>query len=415
MAQGTLDNLKLGMETLRAHKLRSFLAVLGIVIGVGVVMIVVAIIQGFRQQVVDSISSFGADTAFVSRFEQGPHSGPGGRRPKEERERKPLTVEDGDAIRDLCPAVTNVTVWITQWETQHKVMYQSNSVTGIDFRGAESNYPFVYANATLREGRFFTESENQHRDDVVVLGEDAAKALFGSLPATNRDVLIDGADFRVIGVLDKPKGGFNGSDEDRRVVIPYLTFKKVYPASYENSIRFQAKQDQLDTAVDQAREVLRRRRNDGYDKPDSFSLTTSQQQIQEFDSIIGMVVLATFVIASIGLLIGGVGVMNIMLVSVTERTREIGVRKAIGARRKDITLQFLFEAMALTGVGGVIGVISVESLVAAIRAWTDMKAIVPLWAVLLALTVSLAIGLIFGVWPAMKASRLDPVEALRYE
>src|SRR5579863_7244868 len=407
MAQGTLENLKLGMETLRAHKLRSFLAVLGIVIGVGVVMIVVAIIQGFRQQVVDSISSFGADTAFVSRFEQGPHGG--GRRPKEERQRKPLTMEDGDAIRDMCPAVSNVTVWITQWETQHKVMYQTNSVTGIDFRGAESNYPFVYANAT------FTESENQHRDDVVVLGEDAAKALFGSLPATNRDVLIDGADFRVIGVLDKPKGGFNGSDEDRRVVIPYLTFKKVYPASYENSIRFQAKQDQLDTAVDQAREVLRRRRNDGYDKPDSFSLTTSQQQIQEFDSIIGMVVLATFVIASIGLLIGGVGVMNIMLVSVTERTREIGVRKAIGARRKDITLQFLFEAMALTGVGGVIGVISVESLVAAIRAWTDMKAIVPLWAVLLALTVSLAIGLIFGVWPAMKASRLDPVEALRYE
>ncbi len=413
MAQGTVENLKLGMETLRAHKLRSFLAVLGIVIGVGVVMIVVAIIQGFRQQVVENISSFGADTAFVARFDQGPHIG--GRRPKEERERKPLTMEDGDAIRDLCPAVANTTVWITQWETQHKVMYEGNSVTGIDFRGAQSNYPFVYANATLKEGRFFTESEDQHREDVVVLGEDTAKALFGSLPAVNRDVHVDGSDFRVIGVLDKPKGGFGTNDEDRRVIIPFMTLKKVYPAAYEISIRFQAKPDMLDTAVDQAREVLRRRRNDAYDKPDSFSISTSQQQIEQFDSIIQMVVLATVVIASIGLLIGGVGVMNIMLVSVTERTREIGVRKAIGARRKDITLQFLFEAMALTGVGGLIGVVLVESLVAAIRTWSSMKAVVPIWAVVLAIGVSLSIGLIFGVWPAMKASRLDPVEALRYE
>jgi len=326
-----------------------------------------------------------------------------------------LTMEDGDAIREMCPAVSNVTVWITQWETQHKVMYQGKSVTGVDFRGAQSNYPYVYANATLKEGRFFIESENQHRDDVVVLGEDTAKALFGTLPATDRDVHIDGSDFRVIGVLDKPKGGFGTNDEDRRVIIPFLTLKKVYPAAYEISIRFQAKQDMLDTAVDQAREVLRRRRNVPYDKPDSFSISTSQQQIEQFDSIIQMVVLATVVIASIGLLIGGVGVMNIMLVSVTERTREIGVRKAIGARRKDITLQFLFEAMALTGVGGLIGIVAVESLVAAIRAWSDMKAVVPIWAVVLAIGVSLSIGLIFGVWPAMKASRLDPVEALRYE
>ena len=412
MAQGTLDNLKLGMDTLRAHKLRSFLAVLGIVIGVGVVMIVVAIIQGFRQQVVDSISSFGADTAFVSRFNQGPSNG---RRPKEERERKPLTVEDGDAILTLCPAVSNLTTWITQWETQHKVMYQGNSVSGPDFRGAQPNYPLVYANATLKEGRFFTASENEHRDDVAVLGEDTAKALFGTLPGVNREIIVDGSTFLVIGVLDKPVGGFGTNDEDRRLIVPFMTFKKIFPAAYEISIRFQAKQDQLDIATDQAREVLRRRRNVPFDKPDSFSLTTSQEQIQQFDSIIQVVVVATVVIASIGLLIGGVGVMNIMLVSVTERTREIGVRKAIGARRKDITLQFLFEAMALTGTGGLIGVVGVESIVFAIRTWSTMKAVVPWWAVAMALTASLSIGLIFGVWPAMKASKLDPVEALRYE
>ncbi len=299
MAQGTLDNLKLGMDTLRAHKLRSFLAVLGIVIGVGVVMIVVAIIQGFRQQVVDSISSFGADTAFVSRFNQGPNNG---RRPKDERERKPLTVEDGDAILTLCPAVSNLTTWITQWETQHKVLYQGNTVTGPDFRGAQPNYPLVYANATLKEGRFFTASENEHRDDVAVLGEDTAKALFGELPAVNREINVDGSTFLVIGVLDKPVGGFGTNNEDRRLIVPFLTFKKIFPAAYEISIRFQAKQDQLDTAVDQAREVLRRRRNVPFDKPDSFSMTTSQEQIQQFDSIIKVVVVATVVIASIGLL-----------------------------------------------------------------------------------------------------------------
>jgi putative ABC transport system permease protein len=340
MAQDYRENLKLAMDTLRAHKLRSFLAVFGVVIGVGVVMIVVALIQGFRQNVVESISSFGADTAFVSRFAQGPHVG--GRRPKEERERKPLHLEDGDAIRVSCPAVTGLTTWIQYWDVNHQVRYQGNIVNGPDFRGVEVNYPNVYANATLKEGRFFTEGENEHREDVTVLGEDTAKALFGELPASGREVLLDGgSSFRVIGVLYKPKGGFGTGDEDRRILIPYETFRKIYPAAYEISIRFQAKADQLDTAVDQAREVLRRRRNVPYDKPDSFSISTSQEQIQQFDSIVGMVVLATFVIASIGLLIGGVGVMNIMLVSVTERTREIGIRKAIGARRGDITMQFL--------------------------------------------------------------------------
>jgi putative ABC transport system permease protein len=190
---------------------------------------------------------------------------------------------------------------------------------------------------------------------------------------------------------------------------------KLYPAAYENSIRFTATEGMLDQAVDQAREVLRRRRNVPYDKPDTFSLTTSQEQVDQFNAIIGMVVLAMVVISSIGLLIGGVGVMNIMLVSVTERTREIGVRKAIGAKRRDITLQFLFEAVTLTGAGGLLGVFFIEAIVYGIRNWTSIPAVVPLWAVITGVTVSLFIGLVFGVWPAMKASRLNPVEALRYE
>src|SRR6202041_3495347 len=226
---------------------------------------------------------------------------------------------------------------------------------------------------------------------------------------------IDGQNFQVIGVVEKPKGLFGTGDEDRRVLIPYNTFRKVYPQSYENQIRVQAYANQLDLAVDQVTEVLRRRRNVPYNGKNNFSIQTAEMQVQEFHNIVAMVAVATVVLSSIGLLIGGGGVMNIMLVSVTERTREIGVRKAIGARSADITWQFLFEAMTLTGLGGVIGIIVGGGTTMLIPMVTSLKAVVTPWAIITGFTVSVSIGLIFGVWPAMKAARLDPVEALRYE
>ena len=227
--------------------------------------------------------------------------------------------------------------------------------------------------------------------------------------------MIDGSPFRVIGVVEKPKGGFGMGDEDRRVLIPYSTFHKIYPGAYENQIRFQAYPNQLDQAVDQATEVLRRRRNVPYEGRNNFSINTSQQEIEQFHSILGMVALATVVLSGIGLLIGGVGVMNIMLVSVTERTREIGIRKAIGAKSGDITWQFLLEAMTLTGAGGVIALVLVNGLVILVRLGLNWPGCVAIWAGLSVIIVSVSIGLIFGVWPAMKAAKLDPVEALRYE
>jgi ABC-type antimicrobial peptide transport system permease subunit len=401
------------MDTLRQHKLRSFLTVLGVVMGVGVLMLVAALITGFDASVVETITRFGADTGSVSRFQQGPRFGRA--RPREERERKPLTLEDGLALTKCCPSVQQVTVWITEWEQTHNVRYQGNEVSGVDLRGVLPNYPFVLANTDMVEGRFFTEGENARREAVAVLGQDTASALFGQLPATEKEILLDGQPYRIVGVLTRPEGNFGPNDEDRRLLLPYQTFMKANPGAYENAYRFQARPEQLDAAVDQVREFLRRHRRVPYNQPDTFEIRTATQQIEEFHNIVGMVAVAMVVLSSIGLLIGGVGVMNIMLVSVTERTREIGVRKAVGARRSDIAWQFLAEAMALTGAGGLIGVLVIEGLTLLISNVTSMRASVPMWAVAAGLGVSLSVGLVFGVWPAVKAARLDPVDALRYE
>src|ERR1700681_4759747 len=325
MAHAHGENLKQAMDTLRAHKMRSALTVFGVVLGVSVIMLVAALITGFDEAIQENIKQFGADTVFISKWDQGFH---GGNRPLEERMRKPLTLEDSQALIAGCPAVKNVTTFLqTGWMQQHTVRTKAGEVIGVDFRGVQANFGQVYANAATISGRFISEGDDLHREKVVMLGENVAPVLFPEGSPVGKDVLIDGSDFRVIGVVEKPKGGFGMGDEDRRVLIPYNTFHKIYPGAYENQIRFQAYPNMLDQAVDQATELLRRRRNVAYNAKNSCAIRTAQQEVEQFHSIVGMVALAAVVLSSVGLLIGGVGVMNIMLVSVTERTREIGIRK----------------------------------------------------------------------------------------
>jgi putative ABC transport system permease protein len=251
---------------------------------------------------------------------------------------------------------------------------------------------------------------------VAVVGEDVPKALFSACQnPVGKEINVNGHEFEILGVMTRPKNSFPGQD-DLRILLPYFTMHKMFPNSKENMIIVVAQPGHLAAAIDEARAVLRLERRVPYSKPDDFYISTSEQLVEQFHNVTAMVALVMVVLSSIGLLVGGIGVMNIMLVSVTERTREIGIRKAIGARRADIVLQFLTEAVVLTGLGGLIGM-TFGWMVSFISrmVFPSLPTAVPLWAAVLGVVVSVAIGLFFGIWPANKAARLDPVVALRYE
>ena len=408
------ENVRMALNTLRAHKARSALTVLGVFIGVVTVVSVVAIMMGLDRNVQQVIQGFGTNTAF---FAINAFQGPRFSRPtKEERMRKPLSYEDYLAVRDACTACVSTTVSLFGTEDLSRARYKGEEVVGLDFRGATADFFSVYANAVVVQGRPFTASEDAHRVEVIVAGEDLASGLFGLEDPLGKEILVNNHSFRVVGVFEKPKGSFGPGGQDTRAVVPYWTFRKVFPLADNHGVRIEAYPGKLPVAIDQARVALRRTRRVAYDQPDNFGYATAESIIEQFHQIVGMVALVTTVIASVGLLIGGVGVMNIMLVSVTERTREIGVRKAIGARRRDIIWQFLSEAMTLTGLAGIAGVIASYGISALIRSTVaSLPTFIPLWAVFLGVTVAMTVGLFFGMYPAVKAARLDPVDALRYE
>jgi putative ABC transport system permease protein len=405
----------MALDNIRAHKFRSFLTVLGIVIGVTTVIAIASILTGLRANIVQFVEEYGTNNIYAFHLTSGISLGP---RDRSERTRKPLRPEDGEAIKELAPAVEDVANdGFIEWTFNKTITYGGQTYKQANLEGVSANYGVV-TNLSLQAGRFISEIDDQHRREVMVIGQGAAEALFpqGSESIVGKEVMMNGKPYEIIGVLEPRKGGMMGETQENSVLIPYRTMRKVAPRSEWMMLIIRARSGQLKQALDQVEDILRRQRSVKYSENNNFDLNTADRFIEQFDSVTAMVGLVAIALSSVGLLVGGIGVMNIMLVSVTERTAEIGVRKAIGARRRDITSQFLFEAMTLTFLGGVLGVllaVGVSQIIVLI--FPKLPASIPLWAVITGLVVSAAIGLIFGVWPARKAARLDPIEALRYE
>ncbi len=404
------ENLLLALDTLRSHKFRAFLTILGVLIGTATVIDVASIFKGLDQQIVEMAQGFGTRTLYIYKFQPGIHFN----LTREQRMRKPLTYDQGMAIQQL-PAVESVSVETASWGPAVTAKYKGLQMVDAELQGNTAE-DFRITNSILKDGRLFTDIDDLHRRDVAVIGADVVERLFLNEDPIGKEINVDGNTFQVIGTLEKRKAFLGDNGDDKVIFVPYFTYMKLYPSTKENFLTALAFPGLINQATDEITGLLRRLRNDKLSAPDSFGIATADTFIKQFRDMMGMVVLVAVVISSIGLMVGGIGVMNIMLVSVTERTREIGVRKAIGARSSDITWQFLLEAMSLTGAGGVMGILAGYTISFLIRTLVPtLPSTVPMWSVVTGFVVSVAIGLFFGLWPAMKAARLDPIVALRYE
>ena len=403
----------MAMDSLRQHKLRSFLTILGIVIGVMTVIGMVSVIQGLNKSFLAELQSVGSDLIFVTKYDAVQM----GRRSDEERNRKDLTYDDALAIEREAPLVKAVAVdiYVSPFDPL-EVKYRNAKSDTAMVLGMNEKWPTVMSLYLPKEGRNITEAELTHSARVAVLGSELADTLFPGLSPLGKEIRIGPETFTVIAVLNK-RGQMFGQSRDNFVGIPITTLMKYFTYEKENIEIIAAPRTAgtLDETIEQITNVMRQRRKVPYGKPNDFSVFTQDSIVDLYNQITGAAYLVMIVISSIGLLVGGIGVMNIMLVSVKERTREIGIRKAIGARGRDILRQFLIEAIVLTGVGGLLGVLVGFGIALLVRAATPLPAAVSLWSVAIGLAVSVSIGLFFGIFPAQKASRVDPIISLRYE
>jgi putative ABC transport system permease protein len=409
------ENLLVALDTLRSRKVRSGLTVLGIVIGVTSVIAVAAIIDGLNGLIQDRIRSFGSRSFFLTRIPPGT---PPGVLPQKIRMRKYLQISDAQYLKDAVPGLDIATAFGQRIDFDHpeSIVYGNEHVERLIVRGTQPDYSAALPLFSVATGRYISQFDEEHARSVLVIGNAIADSLFPHSDPLGKQVRLNGRPYEVIGVFEKDPGLFGGFGVDQFAIIPLSNFHKNYPEIRDVFLMFTVREDSsVDAVRDQAVEALRRRRHVPHNAENDFDVADSNFLLNLWNQLTGAMALLTGVIGSIGLLVGGIGVMNIMLISVTERTAEIGVRKAIGARRSDIRAQFLLEAILLSGAGGIIGVLVGAAISTAVRALFSIPATLSVFWIAMGVAISVGVGLFFGYYPANRAAGLDPIACLRYE
>jgi putative ABC transport system permease protein len=405
-----MEVMKIAMDALRAHKLRSFLTLLGVIIGVASVIAVVAVVQGLNDYVTSQVMEFGSTSFQVTKFSQGFASFDDFLR---EMKRHNMTMDDMKALEDGC---THCQLIAGVYNDQKSLKRGNKTADNVDLRGVTVNAPFIGQAMELSEGRHFTATDIDHAQDEIIIGADVADRLFPDEDPLDKEMTVEGHVFRVIGVAAR-KGQFLGSPQDNFVRIPITVFRKMENTS-ARSLTIQAQSltpRDMELAMEETRVILRSRLHRTFHDDDGFAMSTAETFLDLWGKMTGAIFMVMIFIASIALVVGGVVIMNIMLVSVTERRKEIGIRKAVGAKQSDILRQFLAESVILSALGGGIGILVGAGIAAIVSMASPLPATVKLWSVVLAVVVASAIGIFFGIYPARAAAKLDPVVALQAE
>ena len=401
------ESLRIAVTNLRVHKVRSFLTVLGTVIGVMSVITIVSIIEGMNKYVSERLLEEGSNTFYVDKIGLITDY----QEYLDAMKRKDLTTDDARALERLS---TSILVVGSMSESRSDVRYRSREVSSVQIRGVDEGYQAASV-VEVEYGRFLSREDVVRRRPVCVLGTDVRDKLFSGLDPLGKEVRVGRYIFRVIGVAEK-KGSLLGMSQDSNVMMPLPAFRKAFGSRSSVMLVAKAKdQESLGLAQDEARAILRARRKVPFSKPDDFSIMSAETFMEIYKNFTSTAYLVTVGIAALSLVVGGIVIMNIMIVSVTERTKEIGIRKAVGARSADIMFQFLIESLILSGSGGLIGVLVGVGIAVLVSHVTPLPAAVKAWAIGMGLLVALGVGGFFGIYPAARAAKLDPIEALRYE